>query len=183
MKCAILGCGMEYSQEKNPNHYLNHHQKFQCEKCKDYFMGNQQLSKHMVAGCQRPQSKKEIQAKKVVKKRASSSPQLGTKSILAWLVKMSEARLDPTSTFSSLEVWTTPEKCKTKVRFRNTDEAILFLARLEKKSGEHILQLPYRCDHCKGIHNTHLISRRALNDLISKYEKRTKKKKPSEEST
>ena len=83
-----------------------------------------------------------------------------------WVTRMATAEFDPAIPFSSIDVVSDPEKCSEKVRFKGTSEAILFLIRKERREGKLIKQLPYRCDLCKGFHNTHLIDRSTLNKLV-----------------
>jgi hypothetical protein len=85
---------------------------------------------------------------------------------------MDKAEFDPESTFFSLNVWSNSETCSKKVRYKGTSEAILALIRIEKRVGSLVKQLPYRCPNCRGVHNTHLISRSELARLILKYKER-----------
>ena len=94
--------------------------------------------------------------------------------IQKWVARMAEAEFDPASTFSSLDVWSDSGTCSKKIRYEGTSEAILALIRIEKRKGNLVKQIPYRCKNCRGVHNTHLISRAALAKLISKYEERPK---------
>jgi hypothetical protein len=168
MRCGISGCKDEVSFESSTAHYAQFHQRFSCSKCREAFIGTEALANHDSSACiPKGNPSKVIEAKRKV-----SKPSKRTSMILDWLERMSKAELDPASTYSSLDVSTTSEVCKKKVRYQNTDDAILALIRMEKSMGGLIEQLPYRCNHCRGVHNTHLISLRRLSDLISKYEER-----------
>lgn len=87
---------------------------------------------------------------------------------------MANADFDPANTFASLDVPSYSTICSPKVRYEGTSEAILALIRIEKRQGNLVKQMPYRCKKCKGVHNTHLISREALAKLVVKYQKREK---------
>jgi len=55
------------------------------------------------------------------------------------------------------------------MRFSGSTPAILYLMKLEKRKGVSVKQLPYKCKSCRGFHNSHLISRKLLQNLIDKY--------------
>jgi hypothetical protein len=165
MRCGISGCPQEVSFNDSAVHYAQFHQKFTCDVCEEIFFGVKSFTVHPSIKCIRVVK----QSDAIETRKASKKSRTRNGKILDWLLRMSEAELDPSSTFSSLDASTTPEACKKKVRYKSTEEAILALIRMEKGKRGLVEQLPYRCNHCKGVHNTHLISRRRLNDLILKY--------------
>ena len=91
------------------------------------------------------------------------------RTIQTWLEEMSRAAFDPSSTFSSIDVVSDFEVCKSKKRFHSTSQAILFLAKRGKQTGSLVKQIPYKCRLCRGVHNSHLISRAQLSSLQEKY--------------
>ena len=168
MRCGISGCLQEVSFDDSAVHYAQFHQKFTCDVCREIFIGVKNFSNHPSINCIPVAKINQVKDSK----KTSKKSQTRNEKILDWLERMGEAELDPASTFSSLDVSTTPESCKKKVKFNSTDDAIFALIDMEKRSRRLIAQLPYRCNHCRGVHNTHLISRRRLNDLILKYRER-----------
>lgn len=173
MLCGVSGCKAQINLGNSAIHFANFHQNLECDKCKKVYVGVENFNTHTSVEC--------ISVVKITvankEKKIPKKSQTKNEKILKWLLQLSEAKLDPSSTYFSLEVSTTREKCKTKVRYRSTEEAILALIRMEKRKAGIIQQLPYRCDSCKGVHNTHLIQRRILQDLITKYERLTSKSK------
>jgi hypothetical protein len=104
------------------------------------------------------------------------------KAIENWVMRMAQTEFDPSSTISSIDV-PQAESCSAKDRFEGTSEAILALIRIEKRDGRLIKQLPYYCKNCKGVHNSHLISRQTLSKLVLKYQPRTEKRKVERQIT
>lgn len=171
MRCGISGCLQELSFQDSTIHYAQYHQNFTCDNCKKTFLGLKNFTNHPSVECIQLLPKNNL----LVSTKKSKKSLNRNEKILEWLQKLSQAKLDPAATFASLKVENYDrEYCKKKVRYKNTDEAILALMRMEKSLKEPILQMPYRCP-CKSFHNTHLISRRALSELITKYEERNKR--------
>jgi hypothetical protein len=175
MRCGISGCSYELSLQDTTIHYAQYHQKFTCDNCKKTFIGLKSFTHHPSVECIQVLNKSNL----VVSTKKSKKPLNKNEKILEWLKKLSQAKLDPSATFASLNITDyDQEYCKKKVRYKNTDDAILALMKMEKSLKEPILQMPYRCP-CKSVHNTHLISRRALSELITKYEERNKRVRDS----
>ena len=171
MRCGISGCSQELSFQDTTIHYAQYHQKFECDRCKKTFLGLKNFTIHPSVECIQIMPKNDLPVSNKKSKKALNR----NEKILEWLQKLSQAKLDPAVTFASLEVQNYDrDYCKRKVRYENTDDAILALMRREKRLREPVLQMPYRCP-CKRVHNTHLISRRALEELITKYERRNQK--------
>jgi hypothetical protein len=99
----------------------------------------------------------------------SLGTELEVNEIKEWLREFSREKLSPDEVVTWLSVKTDIETCRAKVRYPSEKEAILAIIRLGKKNREIIKQLPYKCNVCRQFHNSHLLSREAIEKLQLKY--------------